>query len=336
MMKSIFMENEGGHIVRRVYPAHVTARLKEIAGLDDSVVVGKNDLCQQQELTRQADYIFATWGMPALTAEEIREYLPNLKAVFYAAGSVQGFARPFSENGVRVFSAWAANGVPVAEFTTSQILLANKGYFQACRLQSAGQLDQARRHAGQFPGSFGCSVGLIGVGMIGSMVARKLQDYRLHVMAYDPFLPAEKAQSLGIELCSLERLFSECQTISNHLANNPQTVGMLNYRLFSRMKNNAVFINTGRGAQVVEEDLVRALREQPDRTAVLDVTVPEPPQPGHPFYEMPNVFLTPHIAGSTGDEVHRMAEYMLACCESVLATGQAEYEVDLAMLETMA
>lgn len=111
---------------------------------------------------------------------------------------------------------------------------------------------------------------------------------------------------------------------------------MLNYRLFSRMKNNAVFINTGRGAQVVEEDLVRALREQPDRTAVLDVTMPEPPQPGHPFYEMPNVFLTPHIAGSTGDEVHRMAEYMLACCESVLATGQAEYEVDLAMLETMA
>lgn len=80
-------------------------------------------------------YLFSTWGMPALGKEQIRAYFPSLKAVFYAAGSVQGFAREYLEAGVQVFSAWAANAVPVAEFTVAQILLAGKGYFQGLRRQ---------------------------------------------------------------------------------------------------------------------------------------------------------------------------------------------------------
>lgn len=90
-----------------------------------------------------------------------------------------------------------------------------------------------------------------------------LKEYRLKVVVFDPFLSEEEAERLGVEKCGLERLFAESQTISNHLANNPQTAGMLNYGLFRRMKPNATFINTGRGAQVVEADLVRALRENP-------------------------------------------------------------------------
>ena len=85
---------------------------------------------------------------------------------------------------------------------------------------------------------------------------------------------------------------------------------MLDYALFSRMPRNATFLNTGRGAQVVEADLVRALREAPDRTAVLDVTFPEPPAADSPLNALPNVFLTPHIAGSKGREVERMGAYM--------------------------
>ena len=73
-----------------------------------------------------------------MTEDQIAEYFPNLKAVFYGAGSVQGFARPFLKSGVKVFSAWAANAVPVAEYTLSQILLANKGFFQTSTLYSHG------------------------------------------------------------------------------------------------------------------------------------------------------------------------------------------------------
>ena len=81
--------------------------------------------------------IFSSWGMPALTEAQIAAHFPNLEAVYYAAGTVQYFARPFLKRGVRVFSAWAANGVPVVEFTVAQIVLAGKGYFQSLRRRPA-------------------------------------------------------------------------------------------------------------------------------------------------------------------------------------------------------
>ena len=102
------------------------------------------------------------------------------------------------------------------------------------------------------------------------------------------------------------------------------------------MRENAVLINTGRGAQVVEEDLVRVLRERSDLTALLDVTYPEPPADDHPFYTLPNCLLTPHIAGSAGDELARMGEYMLGECKDYLDGEPCKYEVSMKMLETMA
>ena len=102
------------------------------------------------------------------------------------------------------------------------------------------------------------------------------------------------------------------------------------------MKPHAVFINTGRGAQVVEDDMIAALYDVPTRAAVLDVTWPEPPNADSPLYTMPNVFLTPHIAGSLGNEVHRMAEYMYEEYCSFDAGEPTRYSVSLKMLETMA
>lgn len=81
--------------------------------------------------SKETEYLFSTWGMPMLSEEDIREFLPNLKAVFYGAGTVQYFVCPFLACGVRVFSAWAANAIPVAEYTVAQILLANKGLLPA-------------------------------------------------------------------------------------------------------------------------------------------------------------------------------------------------------------
>ncbi len=279
---------------------------------------------------------FSTWGMPAFTCEEIATHLPHLRAVFYAAGSVQGFAAPFLESGVRVFSAWGANAIPVAEYTVAQIILANKGFYGAARLASNGHYRDASAYFGRFPGNYGATVGILGAGMIGKLVIRMLRPYNVHVKVFDPFLPPAVAEELGVTLCSLEEIFSTCETISNHLANHSQTVGILHYDLFSRMKTNATFLNTGRGAQVVEADLVRALTECPDRTAVLDVTHPEPPAEDHPFHALPNVILTPHMAGSAGEEVRRMGVYMLDEYRAFAADAPTRYEVTSAMLATMA
>ena len=163
-----------------------------------------------------------------------------------------------------------------------------------------------------------------------------LKSYNLRVLVFDPFLSDEQADELGVEKCDLPTLFERSFVVSNHLANNEQTKGMLSYDLFGLMRENAVLINTGRGAQVVEDDLVRVLRERPDLTALLDVTFPEPPVEGHPFYMLPNCYLTPHIAGSAGDEVARMGEYMFSEFEAYRSGNPTKYEVTETMLETMA
>ncbi len=333
-MKSILLcEREDKAL--SVYSADTLQDLKVEAGLNKRIY-SKKDIFENPGMFKETKYIFSTWGMSALTADEIRTHFPCLEAVFYAAGTVQGFARPFLESGVRIFSAWAANAVPVAEYTVSQIILANKGFYTQTRLMQQRNLTEAHRLKASYSGNYDEKIGLIGAGMIGSLVARMLQAYHLEVYVFDPFLSDERAAELQVKRCSLETLFSSCRVISNHLANNEQTKGMLDYSCFSKMPPLSTFLNTGRGAQVVEDDLVRLLQERNDVTAVLDVTFPEPPSEGHAFYSLPNCFLTPHIAGSIGRECQRMAKYMLEEFRLYSEEKPCRYEVTLDSLRTMA
>ncbi len=323
-MRSIFLGSDVQ--INRVYPESVKASLEAVAGLERHVYT-KEDT----EDFSDVEYIFSTWGMPHFTVSEIKSRFPRLKGLFYAAGTVQGFAREFLECGVRVYSAWAANAIPVAEYTVAQIILANKGFFPSQRLASVGKRDEAIKVFSNYKGNFNATIGIIGCGMIGSLVCEMLKAYQLRVLAFDPFLSDERAEALGVLKVSLDELFSRCEVVSNHLANNAQTVGILKGEHFEKMLPYATFINTGRGAQVVEEDLIRVLEARPDLTALLDVTYPEPPEENSPFYRLDNCILTPHIAGSSSDEVHRMAEYMLEEFKN-----PEKYEVTLKMLETMA
>lgn len=321
--------------VHNVYDSHTMAILNNALELPETIVSSET-LEENRAILEPAEYLFSTWGMPALTEEQLAKYLPNLKAAFYSAGSVQHFARPFLKRGIRVFSAWAANAIPVAEYAVAQIILAGKGFYQGLRIQ-----DKEGRQAGSdynrsFPCNYRTKVGILGAGMIGSHVCQLLKSYDLDVLVYDPFASDEKLAGLNAKRATLEEIFSECQTISCHIANLPTTKGMLKYEHFSRMKENATFINTGRGAQVVEADLIRALKEVPTRTALLDVTFPEPPEADSPFWTMQNVFLTPHIAGSMGKEVARMGSYMAEDFTRVLNREAPKWEVTLKMLETMA
>ncbi|HIV19504.1 MAG TPA: hydroxyacid dehydrogenase [Candidatus Merdivicinus intestinigallinarum] len=319
----------------RVYDDAVYNKLCQTLDLTREVILAEN-FEEHRERLSKVSYLFATWGMPALTEKQIGEYLPNLKAVFYAAGTVQGFARPFLNRDVKVFSAWAANAVPVAEFTVAQIVLSGKGYFQGMRRMETGGREAFSAFSHSLPCNYRVKIGILGAGMIGSRVLQMLQGYDFETLAYDPFASEEKLAALGARRASLEEIFSECQVISNHIANLPATQKILRYEHFSKMKKNAVFINTGRGAQIVEDDLARALREDPDRTALLDVTWPEPPEADSPLLTLPNCILSPHIAGSMNNEVARMGAYMAEEYEALSAGRPCRYQVTLDMLETMA
>ena len=134
--------------------------------------------------------------MPRLDREQIA-LLPSLEALFYGAGSVQGFARPFLESGIKVVSAWGANAVPVAEYTVAQILLGNTGFFRSVRSVNSAKTWHA--HDGLvLPGNYETSVALLGAGMIGRAVIEGLRPYALDVIVFDPFLSDVDASSLGV------------------------------------------------------------------------------------------------------------------------------------------
>lgn len=328
-------ESENLAVIDRVYNKHTQDQLKQQLNFIKPFT-SIDHLEKRQTEFSKTEIIFSTWTHPVLTVQQIQTFLPNLKYIFYAAGSVKYFAKPYMNCGVRIFSAADENGVAVAEFCAAQILLSNKGYYQSMQIYSNGDPDKAHKYISAFPGNYGENIGIIGAGKIGRSLIGMLKNQKLKILVFDPYLPEEIAKTLDIELCSLDEIFEKCAVISNHLADNEQTKGILNYRHFSKMKPYATFINTGRGAQVIEDDLVRALREVTTRTAILDVTWPEPCNDGHPFYSMPNVFLTPHIAGCMGNEVAKLGESMADEWDSIKAGKPSPAEVTENMLETMA
>ena len=291
-------------------------RIASLASLHPQVVSSAN-LAQLAAELGDVDVAFATWGMPALTSSHL-DLLPSLRAVFYAAGSVKGFAGPLLERGIIVVGAADANAVPVAEYALAAILHALKRFWpQAMALRNRKDPSAWRRQP--MTGAYGSVVGLVGLSMVGRHVRRLLRGFDLKVLAYDPTVSPEQARGMDVELVGLEELFGRADVVSLHAPSIPATRGMITGAMLESMKPDATFINTARGAIVREDQMTAVLKRRPDLWAILDVTEPEPPPAGSPLYELPNVLLTPHIAGSMGPEVKRMGDLVIqefqAWCE---------------------
>lgn len=336
-MKAIFLANRA-QTVDYVYSAEAKERLKKLVDIDVDKVYSQEDLEANPDGFKDVDFIFSTWSMPGGTEDkdDFARFFPNAKALFYAAGSVKYFGQHYLDKGIRLFSAYAANAIPVAEFTMAQILLANKGYFQSMRMVRRGHYDRAVEYSKAHTGNYDSKIGIIGAGMIGRKVIQLLRKFSLNFYVYDEFLPKSAIKALGAKKATLEEIFSECDVVSNHLANVPATVGIFKEEHFRLMKPNTVFINTGRGAQVDEPGFLKVMRERRDICSLLDVTVQEPPEEGSDFYKLDNIFLTPHIAGSQANEVGRMAEYVIDDLERLLEDKATLHEITQEKFERMA
>ena len=331
-MKIALLSNEKHHL-KRVYTEESVKNIGQY-GEVSSFLNGK-ELLADVEYSSEVEVIFTTWGMPAFTVEQIKKSLPKLKIVLYGAGSVQHFAKPFLDCGVRVSCAAMANAIPVAEYTFAQMMLATKGMFQASKKYKRNMAG-ARAHIDCCAGNYNSKIGIVGVGAIGSMLAEKLKATECEVLAYDPFITKDRAAEINVKLVDLKTLFSECDVISNHLANKAELNDIFNYDLFKLMKPNATFINTGRGMQVNESHLAKALRKCKKRTALIDVIKKEGTPFLSPLFWRKNAIMTPHIAGSTGGEVVRMGDYMIDEMKLFLKGEALKHEVTIAMLERMA
>jgi phosphoglycerate dehydrogenase-like enzyme len=132
------------------------------------------------------------------------------------------------------------------------------------------------------------------------------------VLAYDPYVSRREADELDVELVGLSQLFAAADIVSIHTPLLPETVGLISRHELLKMQPGATIINTARGRVVNQTDLIEVLAERPDIYAILDVTGPEPPPVDSPLYDLPNVVLTPHIAGSLDGECERMGRDMVA------------------------
>ena len=274
------------------------------------------------------EIILSGWGGPILD-QSLLDALPKLKLILYGAGSVKYMLTDeFWERNIKITSAYAGNAVPVVEFTLSQILFGLKNGWQQARLcreeKSFVRLPMA--------GGYGSTVGLVSMGMIGKMVAERLESFDLKIIAYDPFIQ----EYPGVEMVTLDTLFQRSDMVSLHTPWLKETEGLIGRSLLRQMKPNATFLNTSRGAVVSEDELIDVLGERPDLTAVLDVTYPEPPLPESALYTLPNVVLTPHIAGSVGPECRRMGQIMVDELRRFLAGDPLKYGISREKAAVMA
>lgn len=163
----------------------------------------------------------------------------------------------------------------------------------------------------QFVGTelYGKTLGIIGAGKIGFLVASRARAFGMDVLAYDPFLSPDNVLlcELRAELVELDELLSRADVVSCHVPGSPKTDGLMNCARFAKMKPSAFFVNTARGQVVVEDDLIDALKSRKIAGAALDVRTTEPPSDSE-LNRLPNVILTPHIAAFTTEAQNRVTK----------------------------
>ncbi|MDR8413753.1 hydroxyacid dehydrogenase [Nonomuraea sp. 3-1Str] len=280
-----------------LFPAPLLRRLDTLADIDVTLVAERFD--DPRLPLADTEVLLTGWGCPPLD-EALLAAAPRLRAVLHAAGSVKSLVTPACwERGLLVSSAAAANAVPVAEYTVGAILLAGKGVFalnERYRRERAFTLAKIE----QGIGNNGRRVGIVGASRIGRKVLELLAPYDLDLCLYDPY-----TRIPGVPQASLEELLRRSDIVSLHAPATPETWHMLDRERLALMPDGAVLINTARGSLVDTDALVTELRSR-RLSAMLDVTEPEPLPSDSPLFDLPNAFLTPHIAGSHGNELSRM------------------------------
>jgi phosphoglycerate dehydrogenase-like enzyme len=275
----------------------------------------RESIARNEKLLHEIEVIFSGWTPPVFD-DAFFDKTPKLKAIFYAAGPI-ALADSAFERGIVATTAHEANSVPVAEYTLATILFGLKHGWQLSRKTRLYRSFPDRNHV---PGCYGSTVGLISLGAIARILIRLLKPFELNVLVFDPFLTAEAATELGVEQASLKEVFRTADVVSLHTPALPETIGMVRGEHLESMKSGATFINTARGSIVRQDELIEVAIRRPDLQFVLDVTDPEePPPPDNPIYDLPNVVLTPHIAGSAGGECRRLGRYMVEELERYVA-----------------
>jgi len=321
----------------RLLDARSVDALRAVATVDLDLVV--SDWAQAADPSvaaalARAEVLLTCWGCPPITAEQLA-LMPRLRAIVHGAGSVKSHVtQDCWDAGLLVSTAADANALPVAEYTVAMITLAAKRVFAVIDdARTPAGRDGRRRDFARQPrsGMYRTVIGLIGASRVGRATATLLRCLDVEVLLADPTISDAAATELGATLVDLDDLMQRSEIVSMHAPNIPATRHMIDARRLALMRNGATLINTSRGA-LLDHDALIAETRSGRLWAILDVTDPEPLPADSPLWDMPNVVLTPHIAGSNGGEIYRMGasavqEITRLAAGEPLAHGITEAEV---------
>lgn len=237
---------------------------------------------------------------------------PDLRVVGRLGVGLDNIDMSFCEQaGVRVISAVGANAVSVAEYVIGAMLVLTRGVFEMSPSMVAGEWPR-QGHAFGFE-LMGKTIGLLGFGSIAREVATRAAALGMEVIAHDPFLADDDPAWRTVRSVDMETLLASADVISLHVPLTDETRDLIDARVMGLMRPTAVLINTSRGGIVDETALAEALLEGRLGGAALDVFAAEPlgPEPAAVFAGIPNLLLTPHVAGNTRESVDRVARMIV-------------------------
>ena len=287
---------------RRILSDDDLAKLEEVAEVELSPY--ERDMTEDEvaAMLRTADGCMSSWGTPPLTSR-IVDSAPGLKVWAHAAGSVKPMVADDAwYGGVTVTSAAPAIAEDVAEMTMACITMGLRCVVPLSRRMAASEpVDKDSTRS-----LFRATVGVISASHVGRRVIERLLPYETRVLLYDPFVDQDEADWLGVELAGLDHMARESDAVTCHAPKLPETYHMLGESEFRAMRDDTIFVNTSRGDNVDEDALICEL-EKGRLFAFLDVTSPEPAAADSPLRRLPNVVLTPHIAGAKSFRTGAMA-----------------------------
>ncbi|QKW59316.1 hydroxyacid dehydrogenase [Streptomyces sp. NA03103] len=287
------------------------AGFRRVCDLAPFPVLDDLTTARARSVLADVELLITGWGCPPLD-EEVLRAAPRLRAVVHTAGSVRGHVTDACwERGVEVSSAAAANALPVAEYTLGMILLTGKRVLERARDFRVSRTRGNWLRTPRGVGNYRRTVGILSASLIGRRVVELLRPHDVEVLLHDPYVGDAEAAELGVENVALPELFARCDTVSVHTPLLPQTRHLVGRSLIDAMPSDAVLINTSRGAVIDQDALTEAVLAGRVR-AVLDVTDPEVLAPDHPLWDCEHALITPHLAGSEGNEWRRLAELALA------------------------
>lgn len=334
MKKPVVAITIGKKYYQRMFSPQALNTLEEFA----EVIHAGEDPANKDELITllaNADACLTSWEVAQLDAD-VMAAAPKLKAMAHMGSSVKRFVSDaFWERGVHLTSAGIALARSVAETTVGLMLVGQKQIWPLSQhVRDGGWRDSPVWERWYARELFRKQVGIIGASNVGRYVIDLLKPYEVNILLYDPFVDEAGAAELGVTKVELDELLAQSDVVSLHAPANKATYQMLNAEGLARMKDDALLINTGRGTLIDEQALIAELQKG-RFFAFLDVTDPEPPALDSPLRSLPNVVVTPHIAGCI-ENCNHMGELAVEELRRFFAGEPAVYQITYEMFRRIA